>query len=424
MSARPEVVLVCGNKYAFRSVYVPVLRQLAPAALVRLILLDFPEEYDLRPVLDQLQADGALASYDLVPVIREPHAHFAAVGRISSALRREPPAALIVDEDSSPMNQLLIRAARAASVRVLGLQKEVPTRLLAAFEAAAGDPLVSLGEAYRRAGATEALRVPRRWLTGWIPARLRRGRDVRLKYWWLPLRHTGGWLNPSDEELLGITGQAACLRVDATIVYSERIAAALRRFFPGLKIVMAKHPLHENCRCNGGPRPPRLLITLGAPLRQCVGPENPAESIERRWEEAIAQAVSLNGFTSVDIRPHPRESDRYPFRLAERLAKRGIQARVTDTWSRSLPEVICEYAGVLGAPSGSLGEASIACRTAFVVALEAVERASFTRQVPYYAEGLVIRQDGNALRPEDFRRAPAPIPVGATVVEAVQGLLA
>ena len=62
-----KAVVVAGGKYAFRGVYVPFLRELSRVYSIRLYLMDFPEDYPIEPLLDDLRKSSVIESYAMAP---------------------------------------------------------------------------------------------------------------------------------------------------------------------------------------------------------------------------------------------------------------------------------------------------------------------------------------------------------------------
>lgn len=399
---RPRIGVVCGSKYAFRAVYRPLVEALSRHADLSLMLLDFPEEYDLGSLLGDLEASGALRRWSLLPPVRQPWRHHAAAAAASRRLLRDGLDALVVDTDFLPMAQYAIQAARRAGAPVLAVPKVVSTRLIAAHEMAlASRQPLGLTAAYTAAVAASrpSTSAPvSRWRPG---AALKQRWDRALQYDLLPRLWTGRAFRLEDHERRGVN-QYVSGRVDAALTFVTREHDALAHFFPTLRLVRSRHPLAANCRCADAPGTAHLLVAIGGPWRIHVGNGTPADAITARWIEAIVHAAAAGGFTEVHLRPHPRETLDAPARIVEGLIARGLTARLLEARSQSVAEIICDYAGLIGAPSGVLTEAAAACRRAFVIGLQAVEPEELTRQVHQYADGVICRRSAEDLRPGDF----------------------
>ncbi len=434
-----ELVLVCGNKYSFRSLLVPVLRQVEGSQAVRLLLLDFPESYGILPVLDELQRQGVLRSFQMIPDSH--HAswrHHRALAAAKRSLCELAPDLLVVTEDSAPMFQYLIHPLRRHGVPVVALQTVVPIQLIAAYEKAVGTTPAApagLSPALWTRSGREAFFAKMVWSFGrWqrIRGRIRAlGLSVKgkvkgwfllwLNYRILPLFFLGRFLDPPPPGGRALS-EFVSGKVDGAIVYSDKVKEALKLFFPRMNVWVARHPLSDRCRCSLAAPSSKVLLTFGGPWVNSISLVNSAQEIESRWCRAILEAARVRGFTRVEIRPHPREAGPYPDRLAKRLSLAGIPADVLDCNKATLPEIICEYAGLIGAPSGALTEAAVSCRRAFVVGLEGVERPASAKPARHYSESIRIKPVEAAWREEDFLRPSASVLERPTVREILEGL--
>ena len=398
-----KALWVWGNKYSFRSMGIPVLRQMNGWGQMDLVLLDFPQGDEIRPLLEELQSAGRIRSWALIPDNRRAVAHHRALSRISRKSKKEGFDLLLLDDDSVPMAQYFIRAARRVRASVIALQTVAPVKLLRAHAAKEVQQTKSSPLFSQR---IQLSRISSQAQSAWrfLGNRLRGEWRVFLHYRLLPGLLTGRRFDRNELERKGLL-QFASPRVDGAIVYSDSIREAFRHFFPELQVWVARHPLAGQCRCGGSELSQRsLLVTLGGPWVNSVSRSNPSETIQSRWVEAIRSAVSMGGFEEVSIRPHPRETEEHPDQLADRLNRLGIRTRVVSPSMGTLPELICGYAGLIGAPSGALLEALVSCQRAFVIGLEGVERDSAIKPVQYYSEDLVIKRWEEPFRKEDFQR--------------------
>jgi len=420
---RPRIVVVCGSKYSFRSVYLPMVRALARSASVTLLLLDFPKEYEIHPLLRTLHHEGVLTEWTIVPPERPLWRHHAQAVAFARAIEADRLDAVVVDLDLLPMHQYVIRAARRHSCPVIGVPKVVSTRLIVAHEevVAAGVPLdlaVAYDRAVSRSGPGYSNPGGPLWRRRLAIAESEWIRT--LNYMVMPLLFTGRPCTLESYERRGVN-QFVSTRVDAAVTFTRLEHEALAHFFPLLKLIRARHPLAANCRCTGSAVSRRVLIALGGPWRIYAGRGFDLDSIQDRWVDNIAMAAALGGFAEIDIRPHPREASDVSERIATGLRGRGLRARVLEATQQSLADVICDYAGIIGAPSGILTEAAEACGRAFVIGLQSIEPKARIRLVHHYTDHIVARRDASELRPEDFslrRPAIAGLPAVADVVLA------
>ena len=402
--ARPDgqfrAALVTGNKYVFRSMYVPMLPSISRLASVTAYVLDYPPAYEIKPILADLERRGLIEGYRMLP--QRGLAHHRAAARFSRQLARQRIDLLIVDCDYEPMSQYFISAARECGARVVAIQSALPGRLIGAFHKHGDRAIVEPGPGrIRRLGRLGRRLLSRRGLAAlrhWVRCvAVQRVRSV-LNRGVFPLVTAGRVLRPQPFDRLGF----ASTRVDAALVFEEGIRAALRHFVPTLDVIVVRHPLADNCRCDRTAKS-KLLVVLGGPWAHYITAVNSAASIEDRWVAAITRAVDLLGPSEVHIRPHPRETGPYPESLAARVEALGVAVRLVSPRDGTIADVVCNYAGVIGPFSGALAEAAAACRRAFVVGLDAVEEPAGGPSVGY-ADGIVHKPAGTVLEAADFQK--------------------
>lgn len=425
VAARPpqaaplRAAFVSGTKYSLRSVWEPVLRDLSAFAATKLYVFDYPEHYPIHATVEALRADGVIESYRMIPDNRHVVRHHWTMRAIGRELRHQALDVVVLSADFMPMHQYVIGAARRRDAVVVALQTEAPTLLLRSYRdarrglagangAQAGPrrPLAGrvrgvVSRLVRPASARDTLRR----LGGALRARVKTSRHYLTQCKLLPMLLTGKTFHMYPYERSGAITFAS-RRVDCAIVYSDRVRQALRFFFPEMRVIVARHPQSDNCRCATRAPDRALLVALGSPWSFYVGEGNSIDDIERRWTEAILRATGLQAFARVTIRPHPRERElHHAERLAKRLRRHGLVVAVADPTAQTLPEIVCDYAGVLGTESGALTEAAESCREAFVVAVEAIQgRRGQKALVEDYSDLVVAVPDASALRAEHFVR--------------------
>lgn len=397
---RRQVACVPGSKYTLEAVYLPVCEQLSKFADVHLYVLDFPESYDVSALLDRKRSEGALAAYTMMPSPSRAVRHHRALHHIADALGRQQLDMLILAGDFMPMHRYFIDAARAKRAPIIGLESGAPTKLLASYraenKAGARGPATRANLGSHKASIL--LKVPR-----WAVARLEWIRRYVFQYKVLPFFFAGRTFDLESYERSGRI-LFATVRVDSVIVLSETVRRAMRHFFPEVDVRHAEHPMASRCRCDDlKGRPTKLLVTLGAPWHYYIEHENSAQDIEDRWCHAIFEAQAIGGFSQVAIRPHPRETDPYPRKLVERLGQDGLHAVLLDPKESSLPDIVCDYSGVLGAPSGALAEAATACRRGFVIGLDQIQGSIGDPSAGLYGSEIVEVGVGEDLQRAHFR---------------------
>lgn len=415
---RKLVVCVSGAKYTLRSNYTPFLRELCRVARIKLCVLDYPEDYSILGMLDEMLSSKIIESYVVVPAPRRAWKHHRAVKNVCRLFQSEHVDLLIMGADFMPMHRYFIGAARSTKTPIFAIQTEAQTHLLASYVDAIERDGESLEAGSSSTQDNRLSRVTKTLVLG--PARLVMfGRILKglkalsvwslrilLDYKILPLLFGGRTFNLHRYERDGVI-RFATTRVDATIVYRERTRQALRFFVPGMNVHVAEHPLSNNCRCRlDGSVYRKLLVLLGGPWEQYISLEDSAESIEKRWCDAIMQAHSIGDFSEVHVRGHPRERMPYPRMLAERLTNKGLKAQVIDPSSCNIADSLCNYAGLIGVPSGALTEAINSCRRAFVIALDSIEGDIGMPRASEYGDEIVMVPRGTPLKPEYFSRTP------------------
>lgn len=410
-----------GTKYALRSVWAPVLRELRAFSSTRLYVFDYPQQYSVGAMVEALCAEKAIEDYRMIPDSGRVVRHHVTMRAVCREVRQQRCDVLVVPADFMPMHQYIIRAGRYQGALVLALQGEPPTQLLTAYRdvwrgaAAANGAHGGIRRSLaRRVGGTLS-RLTRPSSAGTVirgVRRLLRAEATRrsqyfLEWKLLPMLLTGQTFQTYSYEQSGAI-LFASRRVDAAVVYSDVVRDALHFFFPDMRVVVARHPQSENCRCGDAASEPALLVALGGPWANYVTATNSLDDIERRWMEAIVRANAFGKFSRIAIRPHPRERGPHADRLAERLRRHGLNAAAMDPTAQTIPDVVCDYAGILGTESGALTEAAVSCRRAFVLAVEAIQGRRHKPLAEDYSDVVVAVPESSALRAEHFaRRADA-----------------
>ena len=394
-AGRKSVVCVAGSKYTLEAVYLPVCDQLSGIADVHLYVLDAQRDYDVSTLLERKHSEGTLASFTLIPSPRHAVRHHRALKRIAQAVSSESLDMLILAGDYMPMHRYFIDVARAKKALVIGLESGAPTQLLASFQQdTTSVPSVADHSIWSRLSVAKVIR--------WAAAELEWARRFVVHYKVLPLLFAGRSFGSKPYERNGRI-LFSTVRVDAVIVLSKAVRSALQHFFPDMDVRLAEHPMASRCRCGDKQAPRQLLVTLGGPWHYYVEPGNSAEDIENRWFHAICRANEIGEFLQIDIRPHPRESDPHPAKLVERLNSEGLSAALLNPRESSLPDIVCDYAGVLGAPSGALAEAATACRRGFVIGLDQIQGSIGDPSASAYSSRVVDVAIGEELQPTHFR---------------------
>ena len=413
---RKLVVCVPGVKYTIESHFVPFLRKLCRDARIKLCVSDYPEDYLISPVLDKLISSNIIESYSFLPDPKHMWRHHRAVTKACRLFKDEHVDLLICPSDFNPQSRYFISAARLTNTPVLAIESEAQTHLLASYAAVTSEERIAEEAKSDSFIDGRFLRITKILVFG--PSRLQMffrliaGLKVLsvlavknfLNFEILPILLSRQRFNKLKHERDGSV-RFVTTRVDAAIVYRELTREALRYFAPSMNVKVAAHPLSENCRCRSNVPVPRILLVLfGGPWSHYISSENPEDSIAERWFDAIKQAQSIGGFSEIHLRPHPRETNSYPHKLAAKLTQHGTNVRVMDPSSCNIASIICDYAGLIAAPSGALTEAVNACRRVFVVALDCIEGEIGMPHPGEYEEDIVVIEKDSPIKQEHFIR--------------------
>ena len=419
-----KALVVSGNKYPFRSVYIPFLKDLSEFCSIRLVLMDYPENYPIGPLVQELMRSGSIEKCDIVPCNDHAFRHHRALGRLRVEIAKEDLDLLVVNADFIPLFRYFIEIARLKGAKIAAVQDHMPTQLLASYAAVRNRPYSPIQSFANDSGGFMA-RFRR--ITPWKLARFLRSKVIRkyrqlLHFDLLPRIFLGQKLEMLDYEKNGSI-LFATTRVDMIVVYSDLVRDALRHFVPGLKVVVAAYPLRSACRCRPDSKSLRLLVVLGGPWQYFIRPGNSAEDLKNRWCNAIHRAVGLNKFTEIHIRPHPRETAPCGSEIVQRLSADGLNVRLLNPHQNSIPEIICDYVGMLSAPSAALAEAIFSCRRAFVVVVEDIEDAREVPEVRFYGEDIALIAPGKPMMEHHFAARSSSASPGLTVADAIRQLL-
>jgi hypothetical protein len=155
---------------------------------------------------------------------------------------------------------------------------------------------------------------------------------------------------------------------DAAIFLERTYAEAHIKYFNRPNIYVAQHPGQARCRCHNSQTRRDTLLTV---LSTFVGTDSLPDEILATYRRDLQSVIKETGAVEVHLRPHPRESARWPYQLRDYLQASGIHASVVDS-TRPMREIACDYIGIVGDVSGALHDARACCDYAFVVAFAGV----------------------------------------------------
>lgn len=423
-----RIALVCGHKYGFRGVYLPLIQQLHFADDVQAFVMDYPSGYDFWEAVLELNGSAAgRVRTILIPDSRHRIRHHRALAANCRDLKANPLDALVVDGGSMPMHKYFVRIAKRHHAPVIVVLKEAPLQLLEAYYRDKGRVA---GETASRVQAKARLsrNVQRLVHLNGI-AELAKFAAFRIRSKWvefaeyrlLPWLLTGRGFEPDRFRQRDL--RYASHDVNWAIVHNEEIKQALTHFFPKLSVVVADHPSAAACRCGPARIKTKLLVVFGGPWEHYIRPDNPAEAIIERWSSAIRRAVREGCFREVDIRQHPRERGQYAERVAGTLADLDATVQVIDPTAKSLREIVCDYRALLGAPSGALVEALGTCRQLSVVGIDRIEGTDYNAQVEAYSRSLVSVSTPQDLNANHFVPPPVRTGTGLHVGDVIRDIV-
>ena len=159
-------------------------------------------------------------------------------------------------------------------------------------------------------------------------------------------------------------------RGDAVILFDELDAKVCKNYIPDAKnILIARHPLYdyENpYKVIFDSNTKKMLITFAQNLNDEMSPYN----IEK-WIIAINHVAKLKNIQEIHLRCHPRTTKivQWASKILKKLNQLGYTTLLVDPSEISFLNLLSNYCGVLGAPSGSLIVARASSNELFVVCL-------------------------------------------------------
>lgn len=384
-----RIVFVSGSKYNFRSVGVPLLKQFRTQGEVDLYVFNFPEEYSIEPLLEELKEEGLIQSVTLIPHTKHLWQHHRKMAEIVGELSKKTFDFLILPADYMPMHQYFIQGSKKAGAKMIVVEMESPVQTLNSFESGRKRQNVLRRNLF---WLKRPYRETRRKLTHF------------MNYKVVPFLLLGKTFHATVEEHHGIA-RFATERVDAAVVYSSYVQKAVNCFAPHLPVSVSQHPLYENCRCpNSDQTSKPLLLCLGGPWNCYAANEVEAEALMERWIQFLMKVTAFSSSKKIVVRPHPREKAVNMQCFETRLKQSGIQASFLPVGRDSLPDIVCDYAGVIAPPSCVLVEAAAGCHHVFVLGVQGIENEDVPIQIKAYPFGIELVRLGESLEWKHFKR--------------------
>lgn len=158
-------------------------------------------------------------------------------------------------------------------------------------------------------------------------------------------------------------------RADGLIVFDEETENAVR-YVINKNIYIARHPLKAfdnpfELKDNDDNKK-KLLVCFSQNLMDEI-----KQSLAIRWVDIIHTAGSLCNADEIHLRCHPRTSKnvKWPSFIKTELSRLSNNCLIADSNEQSLIDVLINYCGVIGGPSGSLIAASTYRDDLFVVSV-------------------------------------------------------
>jgi hypothetical protein len=368
--AAPEILIYCGNGFVFEEMFRRIIRDMGAACKISLLLNEFYIAGHTLELINKMVSEKLIASYQFVPDLNDKKSAFLYHKKVNSVIRSlntKKIDMLISLSECYPLERYLIKLVKSQ-----GGITVIPW---------SGTLWIMLNE-YRRMAGISAEAKPQALIKRIIdkPAAIlikkviSRSKklgslavtkiEVFKNHYLFPFIFKRCFFPVSKYDKFLISAG----RVDAVIFYDDLEVDALRRVVPPVKnIYISKHPAAGLCRCQDNNVPKtKLLAAFAGNLRS----ELPEEKLQR-WGSVIKQAVNLKGIKEGDIRVHPCTSKdvRWPHRLSDMLKLEGCKVKIIDSMQVSLVNTVCDYAGIIGAPSGSLRVARAVCKNLFIVGI-------------------------------------------------------
>lgn len=430
-----KVLIHCGNGYMFNDIYTPLIERQGDCWEITILLSKYNIAEATLDTVNRLAAKKKIASCHFVPIpdkkiLLAAFKYHQSIWTLTRALSGKGFNLFVLGSDIEPTDRYLIELARSEQARVVVLQTSTlhmvveytnSTRMQSTAE--------KLKASYLRLMQCDSNVDKLRAIYRFIANRLKKlnGFGIRKlrvfqNYYLFPwmLTHRVFTRNQYDRSVF------TAGRADAVICYGALEAEALEHFVPvAKKIYLAKNPLDDLCRCKGeadAVLKTKLLVAFSGNLTT----ELEGKQFER-WISTIHRAVDLTKAEEVHLRPHPRTSKAmtWPQRLLDRVRQFNCSASIQDALKVSLADIICDYMGVISAPSGTLKVARAACKNIFAVALP------YSGDEAYYkgewlmgsTDGITLIREGEELGMHHLRVSKVERTSWPSVAEVLQRLL-
>jgi hypothetical protein len=435
MSKAIKVLVYCGGGYIFDEIYRPLIERHNRDWEYVVVLADYYLADVTVETVERLVQEKRVVEYHIVRLPDgsiancDYHKEFA---RLVAELSRHCFGLVLLDSDYYLPDRYLLKFAKVQGALAVVLYTSTIWRIVEVFRKREGKETVP-SPTPRSLGGNPLTRFAKKneRLYAFLSA-LRRGgrpswiwRSVRSRLWCLfhhylyPLLFFRNVFPRNKYDHYAFTSG----RADAVIGYDHLEVEALRSIVPAVRDVhLAPHPSTGLCRCSAVTRARRrLLIVFNGKL----GDELQGQKFDR-WVRTIKRGITLAGVDEVHLRFHPRTSEQleWPRRLTEAVGGTGCEVVISDPMKESIPQIACNYVGVIGGPSGSLKVARASCDQMFVVGLPNCGDGTADDQewTLGTGEGIVWIGEGEELEARHLEQVPTHT-VGSASVGATLGTL-
>jgi len=363
LDKKHRILIFCGSGYGFNEFFAPVIEEISQDCAIDLLLGDYYlTDYTLN-LVKRLHSESKLSSYRVINPsgrFRSAFERYRTMHSITQSLKAERFDILLLGTDFVLFERYLIDLARSKGALVAILQIGQLIYVLEEYRKLTGLPIQKKDNSSRNIIRSLRKRA------GIIKRKVEKCWRVVKDQYLLPLIFMGRYFSYSPYDRFTFTSG----RADLVLCYDPLEIEALKKVIPPVKnVYCVKHPVTGYCKCktkiNQGNRK-KLLVTFSG----CIDNELAKDKFFR-WEEAIKHIVNLTAIDEVHLRFHPRTSPNlnWPRAMLEAVKRLKCEVKVIDALKVSLIDTVCDYVGMLGAPSGALRAARAVCPGIFVTAL-------------------------------------------------------
>ena len=206
-------------------------------------------------------------------------------------------------------------------------------------------------------------------------------------------------------------------RSDAIIFCDEIEAQVHRTILEDTDIYTAQYPTQGSCRCDGGETGKNAILS---PLSGFVGSDNISKKALEMYLRDFRIVMAETDASIVQLRPHPRETGKWPNQLRDYLISHEIDAIVTDC-KRPIRKIMCDYLGMAGFPSQALRDARACCDYLFVIGSIALGKYRYSdpKFVFGNSEGIGWIEEDGTYDPDIFSRKKYVAPYRKSIPQTI-----